>query len=331
MNKNSLWIKGISISFVILFTTIGCDKEKFLPGQTITPMNPMVNSPYIETISLIQDPLGTPSPESTKDLSIESLQESAIPEDSENLPTLTNEAASEVWQLSPDGHIYYNESELYGGLFTINTEYPEYVEAYWEGTIRGLWHLNSVTKNTAFMSQFPTEDSLIDHIKNGGGPVSNLWIPVIYPKTQRQFMYQATMQPVEGRVDLSSIAISIYKPTTEEIYDYSPSPARTKYISYLHGGEEVYIETNKIDDRTILSLSFRSDILMDSDYSWAGYDEQYHVFALLDTKSGEDNFIAASQLLKSWILRMESSNNDEETGDDIWLEIGYDSPILNLV
>ena len=44
--------------------------------------------------------------------------------------------AQDIWLVSPDGHIAYNESQLYGGLFTIDTEHPEYAQKYWEGLVR---------------------------------------------------------------------------------------------------------------------------------------------------------------------------------------------------
>ncbi len=177
------------------------------------------------------------------------------------VPTVTpteKAPASTEWQLSPDGHIYYKESELYGGMFTINKEHPEWVEQYWEDTIRGLWNLNYVSENTAFLSKFPIDDSLIYYLKSGGGPINNLWIPEIYPDRRGEYFNEATMVPTNKMVDLSQIALSIYKPTREEIYKYSPSyTTGTKYVSYMGAKAEVMIEELEMNGTYILKTYFQ--------------------------------------------------------------------------
>lgn len=215
--------------------------------------------------------------------------------------------AQDIWQLSPDGHIYYNEKELYDGLFTINKEHPEWVEKYWEDTIRGLWNLNNVSDNQAFINQFPTDDKLVDYLKNGGGPVSNLWIPVIYPNSKRQFLRQATMIPASGKIDLSKIAIAIYKPTTEEIYKYSPSYASgTKYISYSGAAGEVLIEEINMGNTTILKITHRRDLLVDAlrmpfvKLGESGSAKEFYMLSISPDKKNEENLLAATQLLKYW-------------------------------
>ncbi|HOE35330.1 MAG: hypothetical protein GX415_00860 [Chloroflexi bacterium] len=219
--------------------------------------------------------------------------------------------AQDIWQLSPDGHIYYNEKELYDGMFTINKEHPEWVEQYWEDTIRGLWNLNFVSENKAFINQFPTDDALIDYLKNGGGPVSNLWIPAIYPNAARLFLRAATMMPTSGKINLSKIAIGIYKPTTEEIYKYSPSYATgTKYISYLGAAGEVMIEETDFNGEKILKMTFRRDILLDATRSLCtdktgSKNKDFTLLALSTEKKDDENLMAAVQLLRSWPTHMQ--------------------------
>jgi hypothetical protein len=216
--------------------------------------------------------------------------------------------------------VWYKETELYGGLFTINKEHPEYVGQYWEDTIRGLWNLNSVSQNTEFLSQFPTDDSLIEYLNNGGGPVENLWIPVIYPDAARQFWYNATMVPVAETVDLSQIVVSIYKPTKEEIFSYSPSYATgTKYISFAGGDAEVLIEKFQIEGRYLLKLTFRQDLLTDAETE---NDRGIYIcHALSETKTSEENLLAANQLLNGWMFELNISSTFYANGGmvDAWI------------
>lgn len=243
-------------------------------------------------------------------------------------PEATREA-EDRWQTSPDGHIVYNEAQLYGGMFTIDTEHPEFTEKYWEDLVRGLWNLNSIGRNTAFLSQFPTADSLVEYLQDGGGPVNNLWIPVIYPNARRQFWMQATLEPVEGRVDLSRIAIAIYKPTRDEIYHYSPSYATgTRYISFFGAGGEVMIEKTVIDGNEILQFTFRRDLLFDSvGTSYRG--DEYTILALSDEKTDEENLLAATQLIRFWVLKMQLPEVFDN-GGEAWRTI-YDPPLLNIL
>jgi len=160
--------------------------------------------------------------------------ETATPE-----PTPTKEPASETWQLSPDGHVYYNESKLYDGLFTINKEHPEWVEKYWEDNIRGLWHLNDIFQNKSLTSRFPTSDSLIEYLKNGGGPISNFMIPITYPPDK---LHQTasrgsvkTMALLNEPVDLSVIALGIDNMTKEEKYSLCTTDPCAKWLFIFFG------------------------------------------------------------------------------------------------
>jgi len=265
----------------------------------------------------------TPTPFST-----DTPQPSNTPTPTET-PTATAERlpAEDRWQVSPDGYIAFNEAQLYGGLFTIDTEHPEYAEKYWEDSVRGLWNLNSVGKNTAFLSQFPTGDSLVKYLKDGGTTVNNLWIPVIYPNAARRFWYQATLEPIEVPVDLSQIAISIYKPTRDEMYHYSPSYATgTKYISCFGGGEQVFVEKTSINGKNVLQFTFRSDIFFDDTADMIIYGGLR--LALTEEKTPEENLLAATQLVRSWPLRMQI-RDDVNTGAKAWIDT-VDPPILNI-
>lgn len=257
----------------------------------------------------------------------------------EALPTPTQEStqtekapASAEWQLSPDGHIYYKESELYDGMFTINKEHPEWVEKYWEDTVRGLWNLNNIGENTAFINQFPTDDALVQYLKDGGGTVSNLWIPVIYPNSARQFIRQGTLVPATGQVDLSKIAIAIYKPTTEEIYKYSPSYATgTRYVSYIGAAGEALTELVALDNNNFIKITLRRDLLMDatrllaSDSNRPTDTQEFILLALSAEKTSDENLLAATQLLRSWPLHMQIKDGQESVA---WIA-NLKPPMLN--
>jgi len=227
-------------------------------------------------------------------------------------PTPTEKAeAQDIWQVSPDGHIVYNEAQLYGGMFTIDKEHPEYTEKYWEDTIRGLWNLNSVGENTAFLSQFPTDDSLVDYLQKGGEPVSNLWIPVIYPSSNRRYINQATLVPTENSVDLTKISIAIYKPSQDEMYKFNSNYASgTKYVSYLGAAGEAMVEEVNFEGKYILCMTLRRDLLMDAtrllpidEYGYEGKNGT--MLAIMGEKTDEENLLAATQLLRSWPLHMQ--------------------------
>ena len=251
-----------------------------LPSSTNTPRS-------TETPTQPPEPTHTPTPTETPTVT----------------PTETRIPAENVWQLSPDGHVYYNEAELYGGLFTINKEHPEWVEKYWEDTVRGLWNLNLVGENTAFLSQFPSADSLVDYVKNGGGPVSNLWKPVKFPDGRRQYWWAGTLVPTDSGVDLSNIAIAIYKPTRDEMYKWSPSYYRTNFYPIYGAGNQFLIEEINVEGKNILRFTFRSDILMD-DVIPEGSGLQILRLALTEDKSPEENLKAASQLVRSIPFQM---------------------------
>lgn len=246
--------------------------------------------------------------------------------------TPTKPPPSTEWQLSPDGHIYYKESELYGGMFTINKEHPEWVEKYWEDTIRGLWNLNNVGENTKFINQFPTDDALVQYLKDGDGHVNNLWIPEIYPSASRIFIKSAILTPVNSQVDLSQIAIAIYKPTTEEIYKYSPSYATgTKYVSYFGGKGEALTEVAEINSQNILKITLRRDLLIDamqplliSDQDLSS-SKQFSILAITEDSSAEENLLAATQLVQSWPLHMQIKDAPYATA----YMTNYDPALLN--
>jgi hypothetical protein len=247
-------------------------------------------------------------------------------------PTVTPERlpVEDRWQVSPDGHIAYNEAQLYGGLFTIDTEHPEYTGKYWEDSVRGLWNLNSVGKNTAFLSQFPTPDSLVKYLQDGGGPVNNLWIPVIYPKPGRGFYFRAALEPIEGSVDLSQIVISIYKPTIDEIYHYSPSYATgTKFISYTGAKGEVLVEKVDINGRNILKFTLRRDLLTDATNVMFRDGTERTFLAMTDEKTSEENLLAATQLIRSWLVQMQT-RDEPDTGIRAWIDES-DPPRLNFL
>jgi hypothetical protein len=168
--------------------------------------------------------------------------------------------------------------------------------------VRGLWNLNSLGGKTGLLAQFPTDDSLVKYLKDGGGPVSNVLIPVPYPDSRRQFWGLATMVPVEGSIDLFQIAISIYRPTKEEIskFEYAYTPGN-KFIIFNRPGAEVAIEKDFIGEKSVLKFTFRRDLL--TDRSFTPEDGTFTLLALNDEITPEENLLAASQLLNIWQLQ----------------------------
>jgi hypothetical protein len=197
--------------------------------------------------------------------------------------TPTPEAADE-WRLSPDGHIYYNEALLYGGLFTIN---PANTTAYWEDLVTGLYTITRYFGNTRFLSRYPTEERFLEAIGNGR-PIEGLCIPAQHPTRLRQWEWVMACSS-SGPVDLSSVAIVIDRPTREEMlhhtrYDSPP------YILFADSLGELYAEVIEREGKQILEFHFRRDIV---------YEEPY-VIPLLPDGSPDDNLLAATELLNLW-------------------------------
>lgn len=292
----------------LALSSAGCTQIIARPIKTFESPTPITQTfTPDKTETDVNSTIVTPNPTETKIST-----ETAIPTENAT-PTETEKApASTEWQLSPDGHIYYKESELFDGMFTINKEHPEWVEQYWEDLVRGLWNLNYVGENTAFLSQFPTDDSLVKHFRNGGKPVYNLLIPSIYPSTKRQHIGDAELLPTQGPIDLSTIAISIYKPTVQEIYTYNPSYASgAKFISFYGAAASVWIKEIQVNGKPILSMDFRKYLLMDAYrvFPATGQDciggKELYISAFNENKSSEDNLLAATQLIRLWVLQME--------------------------
>lgn len=197
--------------------------------------------------------------------------------------TSTPEAVDE-WRLSPDGHIYYNEAELYGGLFTIN---PENTTAYWEDLVSGLYTITRYFGNTRFLSRYPSEEGFLEAIGNGR-PIEGLCIPAQHPTRLRQYQ-GAIACSSSGPVDLSSVAIVIDRPTREEMlhhtrYDFPP------YLFFDRRLGELYVEAIEREGKQILEFHFRRDVV---------YEEPY-VHPLLPDGSPEHNLVVATELLNSW-------------------------------
>lgn len=278
--------------------------------MALSACNP-VNSPKPSEAGFTETPVPsetfTPTPTPT---------ETATPE-----PTPTKESASETWQLSPDGHVYYNESKLYNGLFTINKEHPEWVEQYWEENIRGLWHLNDLFQNKSLTSRFPTSDSLIKYLKNGGGPISNFMIPINYPPDK---LHQTasrgnvkTMALLKEPVDLSIIALNIDDMTKEEKYNLCEiDPCANGFLSFLDASYQIKIQEISIQGRNILQLTFRNGLLMDDPKEYPDIigGTSYQRLALSDDKNPQDNLAAASQLIRAWPLVMFSTHDYPANG-----------------
>jgi len=239
------------------------------------------------------------------------------------------------WQLSPDGHVYFNEAELYDGMFTINKDHSEFVEEYWENTIRGLWKLNYVGENYALLNQFPTADSLVEYVKNGGGPVYNLQIPVPYPEGGVRFVGQGALVYTKGPVDLSAIALSIYKPTTEEIYSYSPNYKLNPFLSYRVAKGEVLIEEFQTNGKNVLKFTHRRDMLIDSTVKQVRSGQIITGYAFSDAKNPEENMLAALQSIMGWNYIAQGAERYYDASDPVradtygWVTAGLDPPMIN--
>ena len=188
------------------------------------------------------------------------------------------------WRLSPDGHIYYNEAELYGGLFTIN---PENTTAYWEDLVKGLYRINLYFGDTTFLSRYPTEERFLDAISSGE-PIEGLCIPVQHPTRLRQWQGAIGCSSPMGPVNLSSVAIVIDQPTREEMLDHGPSDF-PPYIFFDERLGELYVEVIEREGNQILEFHFRRDVVY----------EEPNVRPLLADGTQDDNLVAATELLNS--------------------------------
>jgi hypothetical protein len=211
------------------------------------------------------------------------------------------------WQLSPDGHIFFNEAELFGGEFTIDTEHPEYSERLWENLLRGIWRWNYGGNNWQLLNRFPSADSFVEYWRQGGAPISNLQILVPYPRSGPRFNYAATWEVLDSPVDLSVIAVSIYNPTREEILDFNS--ATTPYITWAGALGEVLIERIEIEGRSTLRFTFRKDMLSD--------DPGTGDLALSHNKTPEENQLAAAQLINDWVRRLTGPVDMDLRQDDV--------------
>jgi hypothetical protein len=143
--------------------------------------------------------------------------------------------------------------------------------------------------------------------------------------------FQAAMVPVDGKINLSQIAIGIYKPTKDEIYKASASYASgTKFISFEGMSNRVLIEEiNSIGSENIIKFTFRRDILADTLYSTPYGDYTY--LALSDQKTGEENWLAVSQMLNAWLFEMQMPKvmtQPFNTGSVAWMK-SETPPVLN--
>jgi hypothetical protein len=219
----------------------------------------------------------TPSPTATK-VFTPTTEASPTPE-----ITSTPEAVDE-WRLSPDGHIYYNEALLYGGLFTIN---PENTTAYWEDLVTGLYAITLYLGNTRFLSRYPTEGSFLEAIGNGR-LIEGLCIPAQHPSRLRQWAGVIACSSSEP-VNLSSVSIVIDRPTREEMLHHSPYDF-PPYLFFDGKVGELYVEVIEREGNRILEFHFRRDLI---------YEEPY-MRPLLPDGSPEYNLVVATELLNSW-------------------------------
>jgi hypothetical protein len=220
----------------------------------------------------------------------------------------TPEAPVNEWILSPDGHIFYNEAELYGGMFTLNlglnpeTQRP-IAEETWEESIRGLYQVQVAGQNRTLLARYPSVESFVQAAAEGV-LIGNLWIPVRYPGTRREFWGHGAWVPLEGPVDLSSVAIAVARPTAEERMQFNY--VTTPYFAYYGKACEVLVERVEIGGRLVLRFNFRSDL----NYDFAMEDPDFPYLALREDKSSEENLMAATQLIRSWVWAMQHMGPD---------------------
>jgi hypothetical protein len=135
---------------------------------------------------------------------------SPVPPTETTIPT--PEVVRDEWQVSADGRIFYNEAELYDGMFTINPERTGYL---YEQLMRSLYQINVAGENGPFLRQFPSLEAFMEYAQTGQ-PVENMWIAIDHPGSGVMYLCQATWAPIE-QVDLSSIAIAINHLTYDDI------------------------------------------------------------------------------------------------------------------
>jgi hypothetical protein len=68
-----------------------------------------------------------------------------------------------------------------------------------------------------------------------------------YPLVDASFYYSASLEPLDGPIDLSQIAISIEKPTEDEIKSYASAYGKNSFISFVGANGKVKVEKLTIE------------------------------------------------------------------------------------
>lgn len=196
------------------------------------------------------------------------------------------------WLVSSDGRIASNPTEMYGGILEIVDD-PEKTGYLHDRVLGILWGLNHLANNRAFLQRFPTEESFVSFAQSEN-PIVDMGIPVEHPGRSRINLDNGTLQYVQG-IDISTIAIGIDNPSKQEMLTFSS--ASSPFYTYYGSGGELLVQPIELDGRTILSFTFRLDLL---------HAEGYEEWLLTPDRSPEEILTASVLLLNSGLWFFEN-------------------------
>ena len=224
-----------------------------------------------------------------------------------------------VWKVTPDGLIHYNEAELLGGAITLD---PAQSERLWEDLWRSLYSLNIKTENTAFKARYPTEEKFFESMKQGK-PVYNLniferltkYYPNVYLVVNPNTMFvEKAGQPLEPDIIFSS-----YEPTFQEILNTPLS--KREFIDFGQPGYSIRFDVvQDSNGKYHLSIEFAK---------YLAYGEpQGYMLATIPTDNPEENLVPSQlQLVRQWLYfaRVFTSEHYNPEG---WLVVRGSRPLV---
>lgn len=200
--------------------------------------------------------------------------------------------------------IIANEAKLYGGLFTIN---PEQVEEYWEDTVSAIYYVQTVTKNIAITSRFPTVDSFIKAARSGA-EISDLRRLIGYPGNERQFIGTGSWLAMAPIV-LQEVSFEISQLSASGILDYKYR--NFEFFHYQGEYGHVNLVPEVVNGTQIFRLKFENATYIDKN--------DWNLFAMNESVSVGQNFQAATQMIRNFLLRLQRSG---AVGSSLYYEAG---------
>jgi len=224
-----------------------------------------------------------------------------------------------VWKVTSDGLIHYNEAELLGGAVTLD---PAQSERLWEDLWRSLYSLNIKTKNTAFKARYPTEEKFFESLKQGK-PVYNLniferltkYYPNVYLVVNPDTMFvEKAGQPLEPDIIFSS-----YEPTFQEILNTPLS--KREFIDFGQGGYCIRFDVvQDSNGKYHLSIEFAKYVAYDM--------ANYSVLATIPTNNPEENLVPSQlQLVRQWLYSARVFTS-EYYNPEGWLVVRGSRPLV---